>query len=354
MTLLWPFMLVLLVIVPVLVLVYIGIQRRRQRFALRYASLSLLKEAVGPGPGIRRHIPPALFLVSLAVMIFAMARPVAEVKVPSFDGTVILTMDVSGSMRADDIAPSRIEAAKDAARTFVQQEPAGVRVGLVAFSGFAAVLQAPTDDKGALLAAINQLEPQRSTAIGEGLLTSMKALDPALQIDAPGQQGFGQGGGPGFGGRRGGSAFQAQPMPTPAPLAQTAPLTNPGIIVLLSDGQNTTGVDPLDVAPQAKALGIKVYTVGVGTADGTVLRSFGRAMRVRLDEETLKKIADITDGEYFNAQSAHDLRSIYQNLGRSLGVRDERTELTAYFTGLAALIALAGGILSLLWFSRLP
>jgi Ca-activated chloride channel family protein len=352
-------MLVFLVAVPVLLLVYIGIQRRRQRYALRYANLSLLKEAVGSGPGIRRHIPPALFLLSLTAMIVALARPAAEVKVPSFDGTVILTIDVSGSMRADDITPSRIEAAKEAARNFIQEEPAGARIGVVAFSGFAALIQAPTSDKDAAIAAIDQLEPQRSTAIGEGMLTAMKALDPSLNTDAAAtaaDQSGGQGAQQGFGRRRApGLSAQAAPITPTTPLQAPGPaLGSPGIIILLSDGQSNTGADPMVVAPLAKARNIPIYTVGIGTSEGSVLRGFGRGMRVRLDEATLQQIADITGGQYFNAQSAGDLRSIYQKLGRTLGVRTEHTEITAYFTAVAAVLAAAGGILSLLWFSRLP
>jgi Ca-activated chloride channel homolog len=343
MTLQWPFMLLLLILIPLLVAAYIWMQRRRRRYALRYASLSMLREAVGRGPGIRRHIPPALFLVSLAVMIFAMARPVAEVKVPSFDGTVVLAIDVSGSMSAQDLSPNRLEAAKVAAQDFVNEQPGGVRIGVVAFSGMAAMVQAPTTERGPVLSAINMLQPQRSTAIGEGLLMSMRAIDPSVVIDAPSGR---------F--NRQGSQGSDPPTPVPAPQVSGIPGTQQGIVVLLSDGQNTTGVDPLNVAPQAKALGIRVYTVGIGTSNGTVLRMGGRGMRVRLDEEVLRQIADTTGGQYFNAQNDKDLRSIYQNLVRQFGLRTEQTELTAYATGLAALIALAGGILSLLWFSRLP
>ncbi len=169
-------MLWLLLLIPALVVAYILAQRRRQRYALRYASLSLVKEALGRGPGIRRHIPPALFLMGLAVMLVALARPVSVVTLPAQEGTVILTMDVSGSMRADDLKPSRLDASKSAARAFVENEPPGVRIGVVSFSDNAFVVQAPTDDKEAVLAAINRLTPQRGTAVGRGLLTSLDAI----------------------------------------------------------------------------------------------------------------------------------------------------------------------------------
>lgn len=345
MTFQWPFMLPLLVLVPLLLAGYIVMQRRRRRFALRYASVSLLREAVGPGPGFRRHVPPALFLASVAVMIFALARPQAEVEVPSFDGTVVLAIDVSGSMTATDLTPDRLEAAKAAARDFVNQQPGDVRIGVVAFSGFAALVQAPTTDRGLVLSAIDILQPQRSTAIGEGLLTAMRAIDPTVPLDSPAGRSFGR-------------QQPATPAPPPPPVAlpQTGDQSTnrAGIIVLLSDGQNTTGINPLTVAPQAKARGIRVYTVGVGTTTGTVLRLGGRGMRVQLDEDTLRQLADITGGQYFNAQTDKDLRTIYHDLVRQFGLRAERTELTAYATGVAAVLALAGGVLSLFWFSRLP
>jgi Ca-activated chloride channel family protein len=340
-------MLPLLILVPVLLAAYILLQRRRRRFALRYASLSLLKEAVGPGPGIRRHIPPALFLASMAVMIVALARPQAEVQVPSFDGTVVLAIDVSGSMTANDLNPNRMEAAKVAARDFINQQPNGVRVGVVAFSGFAAIVQSPTSDRRMTLSAINLLQPQRSTAIGEGLLASLRAIDPQLEIESPASRFDRQGNG------RTAQGGAPAPAPTAAPQALLNP-SNSGIVVLLSDGQNTSGIDPMEAAAQAKALGIKVFTVGIGTTEGTVLRLGGRGMRVRLDEDVLRQIADTTGGQYFNAQTDKDLQTIYHDLVRQFGVRNEQTELTAYATGLAALLALAGGILSMLWFSRLP
>jgi Ca-activated chloride channel homolog len=239
-------------------------------------------------------------------------------------------------MLANDLNPSRIEAAKTAARAFVTQQPTGVRIGVVAFSDYAALVQAPTSDLAAVTAAINRLEPQRGTAIGQGLLTSMNAL-----LEPSGTDAAQPGGNP-----------DATPAPTPTPLPQG--MFNPGIIVLLSDGQNTIGIDPIEVAPQVKNRGIRVFTVGVGTPQGTILHLRGRAMRVRLDETPLRRIAEITDGHYFNASTEKDLRAIYENLSRQFGLRTERTELTAIFTGAAALLAVVGGILSLLWFSRLP
>src|SRR5512136_113421 len=269
---LWPLMLWLLLLVPVLVVAYILAQRRRQRYALRYASLSLVKDALGRGPGWRRHLPPAIFITSLAVMLFALARPATIVTLPAQEGTVILTMDVSGSMRAQDLKPDRLEAAKVAARSFIEKQPSGVKIGVVSFSDNAFLVQAPTNDKPAILAAVNRLTPQRGTAIGSALLTSLNAVFE----DANAEGGL--------------PNSTADPTPTPTPLPQGA--YEPAIIVLLTDGESNRGPRPLDVVNQLVARGIRVYTIGVGTTQGTVLNTGGRSMRVRLDEATLKAVAE--------------------------------------------------------------
>lgn len=338
----WPFMLWLLLLIPVLIAAYLIAQRRRQKYALRYASLSLVKDALGRGPGFRRHIPPLLFLLALAVMIVALARPIAVVTLPSQEGTVILTIDVSGSMQADDLKPTRMEAAKAAARAFVDKQPQGVQIGVVAFSDNASIVQAPTDDKTAVLAAINRLQPQRATAIGKGLLTSIDAIYAAGNEEAT----FG----PRF--QRGLPPVTPTPTPTPTPVPKGQ--YEPAIIVLLTDGENNVFPAPLDIINQVVDRGIRVYTVGVGSVQGTVLHIEGMSVRVRLDEETLKKIAEQTDGQYYNASNETDLRSIYENLSTRLVMRAEKQEITAFLTALAALISLCAGFLSLLWFNRLP
>jgi len=333
---LWPSMLWLLLIVPALVGAYVLAQRRRQRYALRYASLSLVREAVGRGPGIRRHIPPALFIMGVTVMLVALARPVSVVTLPAQQGTVILTMDVSGSMRADDLKPTRLDASKAAARAFVEKQPQGVRIGVVSFSDNAFVVQAPTDDKEAVIAAINRLTFQRGTAIGRGLLTSRDAIfeesDPELSSSQP--------------------ITDATPTPTPTPLPKG--VYEPAVVVLLTDGESNQGPPPLTVVDQIAARGIRVYTVGIGSVEGTVLRIQGRAIRTRLDEATLKRVAEATDGVYFNATTEKDLQVIYQNLSTQLVFRKQQSEVTAIFTALAVALSLIGGILSLMWFNRLP
>ena len=342
MTFLWPTSLVLLVAVPVLLALYIWAQRRRRRYALRYASLSLVKEALGRGPGIRRHIPPALYLLALAFMLAALARPVTVVKVPSEEGTVILAIDVSGSMRSTDIRPDRITAAKAAATAFVLKQSENVKIGVVSFSADASIVQPPTTDHDLVLAAIDRLRIQRATAIGRAILTSLDAIweDQGSEGDQP-------------------SAVLSQPQLPGAPQAPTktaVPGTAkaPASIILLTDGQNNQFPPPLSILDQAISRGIRVYTVGVGTPAGSILSLEGRSIRTSLDETTLKAIAADTDAQYFLATNADDLKKVYENLTTELVIRSQKTEVTALFTLVAAMFSVVAGALSLLWFNRLP
>ena len=338
MSFLWVDLLWFLILVPALILAYILIQRRRQKYAVRYASLSLVKDALGRGPGFRRHIPPLLFLLGVTVLLLALGRPVATITLPSQQSMVILTVDVSGSMRAEDLKPNRIEAAKAAARTFVEKQPANVRIGVVSFSDNAAVVQAPTIDREAVLGAINRLTTQRGTAIGRGILTSLDAIfeEPVPKATS--------------------TPRDSLALPTPAPTPTPVPPGTfaPAIVVLLSDGQSNVGPKPLDVIEQASNRGVRVYTVGMGNPEGAILRVEGRSVRVRLDEETLKRIAEKTDASYFKAGTETDLLNIYENLGTRLVFKPEQTEITAGFAAVAALLLLTGGVLSMMWFNRLP
>lgn len=325
-------MLWLLLLLPVLVAAYLLAQRRRKRYALRFASLALVKEALGRGPGWRRHISPALFLLGLGTMLVALARPFSVVTLPAQEGVIILTMDVSGSMRAEDMAPTRLDAAKAAARTFVERQRQGVKIGVVSFSDNAFLVQAPTSEKEEVLAAINRLTWQRGTAIGSALLTSLDAIFEGADIE--------------------GGGYLPATLPTPTPVPKG--VYEPAIVVLLTDGESNRGPRPLDVVDQVAARGVRVYTVGVGTPQGVVLSAMGRSMRVRLDETTLRRIAEATDGTYFNAATESDLQTIYQNLSMHMVFRKQETEITAIFTGFAIVLLLAAGTLSLLWFNRLP
>ncbi len=342
MTFLWQFFLWTLLIVPILLLLYILAQRRRKKYALRYASLVMVKEALGRGPGWKRHVPPLLFIASIGVMLFALARPIAIVTLPSNEGTVILTIDVSGSMAADDVKPNRMEAAKAAARTFVDKQPQGVKIGIVSFSDNAFIVQAPTSDRDAVIAAINRLSPQRGTAIGRGILTSLDAIfeNPNADFFAQPDTRF--------------APLGPTPTPTPTPPPLPKGKYAPALVILLTDGENNRDPDPLQIVEQASNRGVRVYTVGLGTPEGTILRIQGRAIRTRVDERVLKKIAEDTDGLYFNAADEKELQAVYEKLGTQLVMITQKTEITAGFTGLAVALSLLAGILSLVWFNRLP
>jgi Ca-activated chloride channel homolog len=342
MSFLWASLLWLLLSVPLLVLFYLWAQRRRRRYAARYASLSLVKDALGKGPGFRRHVPAILFLAAISLVIFALARPEATVTLPSNRGTVILALDISGSMRAIDIKPSRFDAAKAAAKAFIAKQPRNVRIGLVAFSSTATLVQPPTTRREDLEASMDRLRTQRGTAVGSGILVSLDAIfedDPGYKPPAPNDPLA-----PG--------AAQADPNAAPpaaAPGSYTA-----AAIVLLSDGQSNTGPNPLDAADQASGRGVRVFTIGVGSSRGDTVLAEGRAFRVQLDEDSLKKIAQNTAGAYYRADNEADLLRIYEALGTRLVVGKQKTEVTALFAGFALVLMLVGGALSLLWFQRLP
>ncbi|HET6451277.1 MAG TPA: VWA domain-containing protein, partial [Spirochaetia bacterium] len=335
MSLQWPSLLWLLFLIPVLVLAYLWMLRRRRRFAARYASLLVVKDALGKGPGFRRHVPVILFLTGLAIGIFALSRPQATVTLPSNRGTVILAIDESGSMRAHDIKPSRIEAAKAAAHRFVEKEPRRVRVGIVAFAGTAALVQAPTTNKEDLYAAIDRLYTQRATAIGSGILVSLGAIfedEKRAQEDASGQAAGANGPDPNGQGQQDPSALpnpdqplgtQQDQAPQPAPVAPGS--YDSAAIILLTDGQSNTGPDPLDAAQQAADRGVRVFTVGIGTTRGDIVGMEGRSFRVALDEDTLKKIAHNTAASYFKASDEGELMRIYDALSVRLVMGKDQT-----------------------------
>jgi Ca-activated chloride channel homolog len=346
MTFLWPGNLWLLMAVPALVAVYVLLLRRKKKAAVRYASLSLVKEALGASQRFRRHVPPLLFLLALATMFVAVARPAAIVRLPTQQQTIILAMDVSGSMRAKDVEPNRLVAAQEAAKAFVADLPRGLRVGVVSFAGTAAVVQPPTQNREDIVAAIDRFQLQRGTAIGSGIILSLATIFPDAGIDVSDSI-YGR------------SAPRALPLdPARAPEKKEFTPVSPGsypsaAIVLLTDGQRTTGPDSLEAAKMAADRGVRIFTVGVGTPNGEVIGFEGWSFRARLDEDTLKAIADRTRGEYFHAGSAMDLKKIYQGLNARLVFEKQHTEITALFSAAAAGLALAGALLSLLWFSRI-
>jgi Ca-activated chloride channel homolog len=346
MTFLWPEMLWLLLIVPALVAGYFYILRRKQESAIKYASLSMVKQAIGAGHRLRRHIPPLLFLIALIAMLVAIARPAAIVLLPSQYQTIILAMDVSGSMRATDVQPNRISAAQAAAKAFVAEQPSNVRIGVVSFAATASVVQTPTQNREDIVAAIDRFQLQRGTAIGSGIIVSLATIFPDAGIDVSsfiyGRRGS-----------RGVPIDQAAQSDKPAFKPVAPGSYTSAAIILLSDGQRTTGPDSIEAAQLAADRGVRVFTVGFGTQSGETIGFEGWSMRVRLDEETLKQIAHMTRGEYFYAGTATDLKKVYQVLNSKFLLEKKPMEISSLFAGAAALIALTSALLSLLWFHRI-
>ncbi len=341
----WPEMLGLLVLVPAVVVAYFLLLRRKKKAALRYASLSLVRDAMGAGQRLRRHVPPILYLIALTLMLIAVARPAAVVTLPTQHETVILSMDVSGSMRATDVKPSRIAAAQEAARAFVAEQPKTTRIGVVSFAATASVVQSPTHSREDIVAAIDRFQLQRGTAVGSGILVALKMIFPDAEFDLRS-----------FNPRR--EATKSAPLDPGRAADKAAPKVPPGsyesaAIILLTDGQTTVGPDPIESARIAADRGVRVYTVGIGTANGETIGAEGWSMRVRLDEETLKTIANLTRGEYFYAGTATDLQKIYKSLNTKLFFEQRETEVTALFAAAAAALALVSGMLSMLWFNRI-
>ena len=342
MSFIWPELLWFMLALPLLAAAYFIILRRKKKLALRYASLGLVREAMSTGGRIKRHIPPLLFFAALAAMLLAMARPQATLTLPTQHETVILAMDISGSMRATDVEPNRLVAAQNAAKQFVNEQPENVRIGVVAFAGTATVAQAATRNRDDVIAAIDRFQLQRATAIGSGIIVSLAAIFPDQGIDV-GTLTYGA-----ETPRRGEKTVVPPPPKPAAPGSYSS-----AVIILLTDGQRTTGPDSIMAAKMAADRGVRVYTVGVGTPEGKIIGFEGWSMRVRLDEETLKEIAKITNAEYFYAGNAVDLNKVYQALNAKLVLERKKTEVTALFAALAALLAVVSAALSLAWFHRI-
>jgi Ca-activated chloride channel homolog len=324
MDILWPGFIALLGLVPLIIIAYIWMLKRRRRFAVRFSSLTLIHAALPRYSRLRRHLPFALFMLALTSLILALSRPVTIVSVPTNQTTIILAMDVSRSMLASDIPPSRIEAAKAAALAFIQNQRPNTHIGIVAFAGFSEMVQPPTTDQEALFAAIESLTTGRGTAIGSGIL---KSLDVIAEIDpdvAP-------------------PTFDQAAESAIIPVPKGAYVAD--IIVVLTDGVTTTGPAPLDAAQQSVARGVRIYTIGFGTENGTGSFDPGQQsnngrFRRGIDEETLKQIAEMTGGAYYVAESASELQGVLQNLPTYLITKHETLEVTVVFTAIGVLIAL--------------
>jgi Ca-activated chloride channel family protein len=338
----WPDLLWSLALLPLLVLLYLWLLRKRRRSTVRLASLAVAKAALGKGPGWRRHVPPLLMLLAIGALLVATARPLAVITLPLAQRTIILAMDVSGSMRATDVQPSRIVAAQEAAKTFVTELPREVRVGVIAFAGTAAVVQAPTQSREDIIAAIDRFQLQRATATGSGIILSLATLFPDDGIEI--EQATGQRNMPSPLDEKKKEKKEFKPV-EPGSYTSAA-------IIMLTDGQRTTGPDPIEAAKMAADRGVRVYTVGIGTTAGETIGFEGWSMRVRLDEATLKNVALLTQAEYFYAGTAQDLLKVYQSLSSKLVVEKKETEITAFFAAAGALLALLSAGLSVWWFGR--
>ena len=345
-TFLWPHYLWLLWGVPLLVLVYVWLLRRKKKLVLRYASVAIIKSAMGPGLGWRRHVPPALFLLAIAAMLLAASRPLAKITLPSNHATIILAMDVSLSMRATDVLPNRLVAAQEAAKAFLKELPKSVKVAIVTFAGTAQLVQPATLNREDLVAAIDRFQMQRGTAVGSGIVVSLSELFPDEGIDL-GEMTYGST-------KRGKSLGEAPAKVAKKEFVPVAPGSfESAAIVLLTDGRRTTGVDTQEAAKMAADHGVRVYSVGLGTVDGEVKGFEGWSMYLKLDEPSLKAVAQITQAEYFYAGNAEALKKVYEKLSTRLQMDKKETEVSGLLALAAAVLAITSAALSLLWFNRI-
>lgn len=345
MTFFWPDLLWLLLLMPALLLFYLWLMKRKRQAALRYASLAMVREAMAGSSSWRRHLPPLLFALALTALLVASARPFATIRLPSEQETIVLAMDVSGSMRATDVEPNRLVAAQNAAKAFLAELPRQVKVAIVAFAGTASVVQPATVNREDLVAAIDKFQMQRGTAIGNGIVMSLAELFPDADIDLSKMQ---------YGSRPQGASLDDKAKTAKKTYEPVAPgSNNSAAIILLTDGQRTTGVDPMEAAKLAADYGVRVYTVGVGTVNGETIGFEGWSMRVRLDEESLKAIAAKTQAEYFYAGTAQDLKKVYTSLSSKLTMQKKDTEISGLLALLGAALAVLSAGLSMLWFNRI-
>ena len=334
MSFLWPYMLPALLLVPLCIWRYRRLLQQRQARAFALGSLGLLQRPTGTSLGWRRHLPFALFVSALTLLLLGLARPETTVTLPRVEGTVILAFDVSNSMLADDLEPTRIEAAKAAARAFVDQQPATIQIGVVAFGNGGLVVQPPTNEAGEILAAIERLQPQGGTSLGQGIFTSLVAVaGDTLLIDQ--------------------SAFDENAFADGAPPLQIGSFPS-SVILLLTDGENTTPPDPRSVAQVAAEAQIRIFPIGIGSPQGAVVQVEGFNILTQLNEAALQEIAGLTNGTYYYAADSATLQEIYQTIDLQLTVRGQTMEITALLAMAGFLFALTGGVLTMLWFGRVP
>ena len=337
MSFIWPPMLATLLLVPLGLLLFGYLDVRRRRRLATYGG-SGLTQTVTRRPGIRGRVPAVLLILGLVAISLAMARPQAVLSLPRQEGTVILAFDVSASMAATDLQPTRIAAAKAAAKDFVAKQPTSIDIGVVAFSDSGVQVQQPTNDQASVIAAIDRLTPERGTSVAGGILASLKVI--AIAEAGPYANDY---------------YTNASPAPTPTPTPTPVPTGThaPAAIVLLSDGENNESPDPMAAAQAAANQGVRIYTVGLGSAAGTTVTVNGFQLHTQLDEATLQQISQVTDGTYYNATDSQQLRSIYDNLDTGLVLQPQMTEITSIFAGVGLLALIAGALTSLYWLGRL-
>jgi Ca-activated chloride channel family protein len=348
-----PLLLAGLLLVPLALGAYILVQRRRSRYVVRFTNVDLLTNLVPRTPGWRRHVPTALYLGAMTFLVVALARPSMTLQVPREEATVMLAMDVSRSMTATDVDPTRLAAAKAAATGFVDSLPAAFRIGLVAFSTDARLVVQPTTDRGQVRDAIASLGADGGTALGDAIALSVDATADARSVSS--ETGAGAAG------------PSASPSATPPASADPNASADPGAgdgtpvtaTILLSDGANSTGqAEPLDAAQEAADEGMPIYTIALGTPDGVVevQDQFGQTQQLQVppDTETLQQVAEMTGGKYFDAPTAEDLAAVYESLGSKVGYTEQVQEVTQWFAAGALLLVVVGGALAALWFNRFP
>ena len=328
MSFLWPTMLVFLALVPLAVVVYMRVAEQRSARAASLAALGFAPTSAARRRQAVRHVPAALFVTALAVMVVAFARPQMSIGLPHREGTVILAFDVSNSMLATDLKPTRMDAAKDAARAFVDDQPDTIKIGVVAFNNGALITQPPTSNRSETLAAIDRLTPGGATSLGQGIFSALSAI-----------------------------AGKPLTLPEGATAADVEDVDigyySSAAIVVLSDGENTAGPDAQAVAELASTAGVHIYPIGIGSPAGTVVQIDGFSVATALDEQTLSQIASVTNGTYYNAADAKTLTQVYGNIDLRTVIDAEKTEVTALFAGISTILLLVGGVMSMLWFGRL-
>ncbi len=328
MSFIWPWVLVSLLALPLCAFAYVRFQRRRASNMADLGTLGVVREGSTSVVGKRRHIPPLIFLVGIALLAMASARPQITLPLPRLEGTVLLTFDASASMAAEDVEPTRMDAAKDIARALVERRPEGAKIGAVAFGEGGLLVQPPTDNDEALYATIDRLVPQSGTSLGRGMLT---ALNVVTQDSGPGTDGG-----------------------APAEDPEMSRALAPAVIVLLTDGENNVPPEPIEIAQLAIERGVRVHTVGVGTSEGTVIEVDGFNLSTRLNEPILEEIALLTEGIYFKIENADDVPSVYTELEKEFIVEPSEVEITSTVGGVSAVLLLVGSALSLIWFGRIP